>query len=1012
MPAISTLGSPGIEIREFDESLRTVNNAGTTVFIPGFASQGPVEEINPIGSMDDFETLYGQPTNAAERYFYYTVKSVLDSSGNGTTILTSRLPYGSGDGDNVANAFTLLAYPTVPVLKNAKNTKGFDYYEIKDDDNKETLKSFVTLADELEPTEVSANIIINSKVKIEEAITLKQLVLTGLPTATENAPFITYKIGDTEIESQKGTASVEYKSNKVILHFAFILVDNNGNKIGIATIDAEYDKTEFEALTDYTIVSNIEDEGALELNPAYVVGDYYSKPEGDSVTDYSDITYLIGAPATFQISLNEYYQLLSGELFAWSNERYDFGNEDSAKKFGLYDALKHSAFIALNPSRTIVNDGFEGYYLGMTDNIFNLAEDGHTFNAINSVKITTKYSTETGLLDNDFQTINKARLDFYLDSNNKGSISQVLQNELTSFDTSGSDYDDTLNIGLFKIKKSTTASEVMKLTYSLTESYNASLGKSRQYSVSTSTEPKTYFIENLLEDSLNLTILVNPFIAENIFVDVNNNLRGKVRIFSTKLIGNMERYEKKYITNYTTTVDDASNTSSMTGIRLAQSNINSWTSVIDRAGVSLSVINNELGSGFENFTLCDSLYQFGIYTVTKSANKIIGSVPSKLERTLNLVANDEEYPDIDIIVEGGLGTVYAYANTDSVLNDDASALSEPDEDGKRWREFDDTIILNGVEDMRTGRSSYSEDAQNVIEDWTAVQNAFLKIANSETNGGRGNTFYIADIIRGIVVKGKNTKISSLFGTRLTNNSYGDEDVVNHSWSTSIYYPIKHLTDGIVSSFTSIYAQFFKILDNFSGEKVWQPASGYIAGRMCAVDQLTGPWEAAAGLNRGGVPGVLDVAISPTLSQRSDLYKICVNSIPNLPNVGPTIWGIRTMSKKASAFDQNTCRRTFLYIEKVIKQTLRYFIFERNDSYTQLQVYNELEPFLDSLKKQRAIYSYTLVCDSSNNTEEIINNGDMVVDVAASPERTAENIILNVTANRYTQSVESSLSTSA
>lgn len=117
MALTSTLGSPGIEIREVDNSFRLDSSTATTVFIPGFASQGPVDEVMSISSMGDFETIYGVPTNAAERYFYYTVKAILDGSGTGVTVLCSRLPYGSGKGDIISNAYTMLAYPAVPVIK-------------------------------------------------------------------------------------------------------------------------------------------------------------------------------------------------------------------------------------------------------------------------------------------------------------------------------------------------------------------------------------------------------------------------------------------------------------------------------------------------------------------------------------------------------------------------------------------------------------------------------------------------------------------------------------------------------------------------------------------------------------------------------------------------------------------------------------------------------------------------------------------------------------------------------
>ena len=48
-------------------------------------------------------------------------------------------------------------------------------------------------------------------------------------------------------------------------------------------------------------------------------------------------------------------------------------------------------------------------------------------------------------------------------------------------------------------------------------------------------------------------------------------------------------------------------------------------------------------------------------------NKYIGATPAKISRVLELISNDEEYPDIDIILEAGLGTVYTYSNNPQML---------------------------------------------------------------------------------------------------------------------------------------------------------------------------------------------------------------------------------------------------------------------------------------------------------------------------------------------------------
>ena len=102
-----TIQSPGVEIREIDLTQRPAAPVGTSVFIAGFANQGPVDEIFNVGTFAEFEEIYGKPTNAAERYFYHSTKQVFDSDAN---VLVSRLPYGTGDGTSTEK-YSALVYP-------------------------------------------------------------------------------------------------------------------------------------------------------------------------------------------------------------------------------------------------------------------------------------------------------------------------------------------------------------------------------------------------------------------------------------------------------------------------------------------------------------------------------------------------------------------------------------------------------------------------------------------------------------------------------------------------------------------------------------------------------------------------------------------------------------------------------------------------------------------------------------------------------------------------------------
>ena len=1094
MATISSLSAPGVEVREYDESLRISQNTGTTVFVPGFAAQGPVDEVTTISSISDFETIYGTPTNAAERYFYHTVNAILSNSGIGTTVLTSRLPYGSGEGDTVANAYTLLAYPAIPVTKKSSddNPKGYDYYapegSIVDSVASGIYDAFTlvnTTVEEGEPNRYITPLLVDSEVTLTSAgkdvvnsnteeekriVELGYLKYStdegGQPTSfipalsatsinEENKPSISISLGEVILSSSQSVNGLRVDvcpswddKNEILTIYVACPLYNGTVHYGYFMATATY-KADADLINSLFTRSKDDDDYNEMKNFSKVIFKYEEdekilaafmptfNTDAESISNFNpdsnDVTYLIGAPAEYNISLNEYYTIIAGEYFKWSNENNTFEDIDAEEDLegtsrplggNLKDVIANAAFIAINASRTTINDQYEGYYIGVTDNLFNTPSDDYIYNSIKSVQFTnwnrqsSADNTECiGIVDkqfkhDDFTEISSNRLDFYLDSNNKGSISNILQTTSTQFDTSSSDYDDTINLGIFKLAKSTVGTESLKLTYSVVEQYNAAFGKNRTYSISTAVSPQSYFIESIVDGSRNIVIMVNPYIANKIDIDINGILRGKVRFFASKLVDNYRYYEKKYLGS---SISTTTYNSLMTPINIAKNNIKNWQNLVDRIGVPLELLDtieeNVSNSPYELFNKTDSLYPFATYTVPKKNNKFIGNVPSKLTRTLELISNDEEYPDIDILVEGGLSTIYAYSNAKNIISEGSSSIfftedntATTDETNVNENIFSEDMILAGVEDMRTTRSSITEDAQSVIEDYLAVQNAFMTIANSFQNGGRGDTFYVADVLRGILIRGKDTKVEKLYGTRLTNSVYADSDLVNHSWSTSIYSPIKHLIESFTSSYASVYAQWLKVNDASTSDKCWVPASGYMTALMCASDTLQGPWYAAAGLNRGIVNGVLDCAVNPNQKQRGDLYKICVNSVPKLANIGIVCWGIRTLSKKASAFDQNTCRRTFLFIEKAIKKLLRYYLFEPNNSYTQLSIYNEIEPYMESIRNQGGIYSYTVVCDSSNNTPEIVNNGNLAVDVSVAPTRTAEFIVLNMTANKYSQEV--------
>lgn len=112
------INSPGVQINEIDESAIQANVFGTKVFITGFANKGPTDEIISVSSLPEFEQIYGTPTNAAERYFYYSVRPLFNT---GASIMVNRLPYGADSGDGFGSQYSAVVYPVVAVSGNPTN---------------------------------------------------------------------------------------------------------------------------------------------------------------------------------------------------------------------------------------------------------------------------------------------------------------------------------------------------------------------------------------------------------------------------------------------------------------------------------------------------------------------------------------------------------------------------------------------------------------------------------------------------------------------------------------------------------------------------------------------------------------------------------------------------------------------------------------------------------------------------------------------------------------------------
>ena len=118
-----TISSPGVQINEVDLSQIAQISGVTNVFITGFTTQGPTNQIINVTSISDFERTFGVPTNPAERYLYQSARQILNTSP--ANLLVTRMPYGSGAGAGYANQYTALVYPISSNASTYANSSAF-----------------------------------------------------------------------------------------------------------------------------------------------------------------------------------------------------------------------------------------------------------------------------------------------------------------------------------------------------------------------------------------------------------------------------------------------------------------------------------------------------------------------------------------------------------------------------------------------------------------------------------------------------------------------------------------------------------------------------------------------------------------------------------------------------------------------------------------------------------------------------------------------------------------------
>ena len=219
------------------------------------------------------------------------------------------------------------------------------------------------------------------------------------------------------------------------------------------------------------------------------------------------------------------------------------------------------------------------------------------------------------------------------------------------------------------------------------------------------------------------------------------------------------------------------------------------------------------------------------------------------------------------------------------------------------------------------------------------------------------------------------------------NKSGQETTLITAWSSSLTQ----------SSYVFADSGWKYQYDKYNNVYRWIPLNGDIAGLCVSTDTSRDPWYSPAGFNRGAIKNAIKLAWNPSKSERDTIYSAGVNPVVSFPGQGIVLYGDKTLQNKPSAFDRINVRRLFITLERSISTAAKFSLFELNDEFTRAQFVSLVTPFLRDVQGRRGITDFKVVCDSTNNTSQVIDSNRFVGDIYIKPARSINFIQLNFVA---------------
>jgi hypothetical protein len=190
-------------------------------------------------------------------------------------------------------------------------------------------------------------------------------------------------------------------------------------------------------------------------------------------------------------------------------------------------------------------------------------------------------------------------------------------------------------------------------------------------------------------------------------------------------------------------------------------------------------------------------------------------------------------------------------------------------------------------------------------------------------------------------------------------------------------------------------------DKYNDTYVYVPLNADTAGCMARNDLNREPWLSPAGFSNGRIQNLVRLAYNPQQADRDTLYKAAINPVITQVGRGTILFGDKTFTLKNTSMNRVNVRRLFIELQKTIGQAADNVLFDQNDATTRSGFVSLVVPYLRSVQSRRGITAFRVVCDESNNPEDVVNSNEFVCDIFVQPIRSVNFIQLNFVSVRGT-----------